>query len=206
MRVNKLILFVLTFLLTFNSNASELVLEPQAMLYYRVPLGGGHKEQLKSTFGFRLDRTLVEKGKPVDYQKLFRQPAVLDFRMDHAGIESLTIAGVDYLKQYRMSRAAEDEAAAVEDGAETDAEAPAAEDGAVPVEEGAEAVAEAPATEESAAPAEEVAAEEAPAEEIPDEEEPGFFENLPEVFEDSQNFGLIIGVVLAAGFVLGVGD
>ena len=196
MRVNKLILFVLTFLLTFNSNASELVLEPQAMLYYRVPLGGGHKELLKSTFGFRLDRTLVEKGKPVDYQKLFRQPAVLDFRMDHAGIESLTIAGVDYLKRYRIARAAENEAAPVEDGAETAAEAPTAEESATPAEE--EAAGE--------VPAEDMAAEEAPAEEIPDEEEPGFFENLPDIFEDSQNFGLIIGVILTAGFVLGVGD
>ena len=182
MRVYKLILFVLTFLLTFNCNAAELVLEPQAMLYYRVPLGGGHGKQMQPTFGFRLDRTLVEKGKPVDYRQLFRQQAVLDFRMDRSGVESLTIGGVDYLKQYRALNAAEDEAAPVADTAETT---------------------DAPAAEESATPAEEVAAEEATAEEVPAEEEPGFFEDLPEIFEENQRYGLLIGAVLAIGFVAG---
>src|SRR3972149_2516359 len=155
MRVYKLILFVLTFLLTFNCNAAELVLEPQAMLYYRVPLGGGHGKQMQPTFGFRLDRTLVEKGKPVDYRQLFRQQAVLDFRMDRSGVESLTIGGVDYLKQYRALNAAEEVAA-------------------------------------EEATAEEIPAEEATAEEVPAEEEPGFFEDLPEIFEENQRYGLLI--------------
>ena len=192
MRVYKLILFVLTFLLTFNCNAAELVLEPQAMLYYRVPLGGGHGKQMQPTFGFRLDRTLVEKGKPVDYRQLFRQQAVLDFRMDRSGVESLTIGGVDYLKQYRALNAAEDEAAPVADTAET-TDAPAAEESATPAEE--------VAAEE--ATAEEIPAEEATAEEVPAEEEPGFFEDLPEIFEENQRYRLLIGAVLAIGFVAG---
>ncbi|MBF8268997.1 MAG: hypothetical protein HW386_706 [Gammaproteobacteria bacterium] len=218
MRVNKLILFVLTFLATVNCNAADLVLEPQAMLYYRVTFGGNRAKQTQPTFGFRLDRTLHEKNKPVDYRQLFQQQAVLDFKMNQNGAESLTIAGVDYLKQYRLMRAAEEESAAASDSEAETTAAPPAEESAPAAEE---ATAEAATTEEATAEeataeetqaeeataeeatAEEATTEEATAEEVPVEEEPGFFENMPEIVEESQHFGLfigaLIGIVIAAG-------
>jgi hypothetical protein len=208
MRANKLILFVLTLLLTINGSAAEQVLEPHAMLYYRVPLGGGQQDQMKPTFGFRVDRALVEPGKPINYRQLFQQTAVFDFGMGRAGIETLKIGGVDYLARRRALRANGDEPVAGEESAETGA-AEAAEANAAGESAEAPASETAPDTEpvEASAAAEETgtAAAEAVAE-TEEEDKAGFFESLPDIFEDSQNFGLIIGGVLAAGFIIGVGD
>lgn len=130
MRLNQLILIILTFLVTFNSNAAELNLEPHAMLYYQIPLGGGHKDQKKHTFGFRIDNAIIESGKHINYQRLFDQKAVLDFKMHHEGIESFTISGVDYLKQYRLLHAngegeeVEESVGTEEDAYEDEAEGP----------------------------------------------------------------------------------
>ena len=104
MRLNKLILIVLSFMCVFNVNASDLIMEPHAMLYYQVPLGGGNKQKHKSTFGFRFDNAIHETGKQIDYQRLFNQEPVLDFRLNNDGVEAFKITGIDYLKKYRLLR------------------------------------------------------------------------------------------------------
>jgi len=176
MRIHKLILVVLAFLITVNCNAGEVTQEPHAMFYYRIPLGGGSKQQSQNTFGFRVDRALVERGKPIDYSQLFQQPAIMDFKMDRSGVESLTIAGVDYLKEYRLLRADEDEAKAAKSDTET-ASAPA---------EAGESTDQA-STEESST-----------------EEKEGVLDKIPKLFKENQKFGLAMGAVLAIGFVIGI--
>ena len=177
MRIHKLILVVLAFLITVNCNAGEVTQEPHAMLYFRIPLGGGWKQQAQNTFGFRIDRALVERGKPIDYPQLFQQPAILDFKMDRGGVESLTIAGVDYLKEYRLLRAAEDEAKTAEGNTETAA---------------AGAEAGKPTTDQAST------------EESSTEEKEGVLDKIPKLFKENQKFGLAMGALLAIGFVIGI--
>ena len=110
MRLTKLIVTVITCLVVFNSYAAEPVMEPHAMLYYRVTFGNGHAHAVKETFGFRMDSALVEPGKPIDYQKLFRRPALFNLKMDDRGSVALNITGVNFLKQVRALHASEDDA------------------------------------------------------------------------------------------------
>jgi hypothetical protein len=199
MRVNRPLLILLACIITCTSNAGELTLEPHAMLYFRMSLDGGSRKQAHSTFGLRIDRALVERGRPIDYRQLFRQPAIMDFSLNGTGIEALTIAGVDYLEKYRALHAAEeDEAAAAEEAAA----APAEEDGGEAVPAAAEGSEEAPA--EAAAGDETATADESVAAE--DEEQRKLLPSYSDLFKENQRFGLIIGGVLLAGFVIGVGN
>lgn len=163
MRLNQLLMIILTCLISLNITASELVVEPHAMIYYRIPLGDGVKIQKKHSFGFRLDGAVYESGKHVDYRRLFKQEPVFEFKMNNNGVESLKITGVDYLKQYRVLK---------QNGESEDA-GPGGSGG-----------------------------------EAPADDEPGFFEDfqLSDYVEDGQRFGLLLGVVLTAGFLIGVGN
>lgn len=115
MRLYKLILIVIAFIVVTNCNAVEPVLEPHAMLYFKIPLGSRDKDNLKPAFGFRMDTALVEPGKPIDYPKLFSRQAVFDLKMGRTGIEELKISGVDFLKQIRTLHANGDDSSAPAD-------------------------------------------------------------------------------------------
>lgn len=110
MRLIKLLVTVIICLVMFNASAAEKFMEPHAMLYYQVTFGNNHAHAVKQTFGLRLDEALVEPRKPIDYQKLFRRPAVINLKMNDAGVMALNITGVNFLKQIRTLHASEDDA------------------------------------------------------------------------------------------------
>lgn len=120
MRYNKLLLLILAFLVTLNSNAAEQIPEPHAMLYFQVPLGGGHKAVNKPVFGFRMDQVVTEPGKIIDYPELLKKEAVFDLKFGHDGVESLKISGIDYLAKYRLLRQNGDEETAVTETGDTE--------------------------------------------------------------------------------------
>ena len=105
MRLNQLILMILTSLLIFSANAAEPTIEPHAMVYYQIPLGVSGYDNKKHSFGFREDRFISQPGQNIDYQKLMKQPAVFDFKMGHQGVQALTISGIDYLQRIRVHNA-----------------------------------------------------------------------------------------------------
>ena len=181
MRLNKLFLIVLAFLVAAECNAAEQILEPHAMFYYTIPLGGSHGGKIKPAFGFRMDTALVEPGKPIDYPKLFRHQAVFDLKFDHDGIEELKISGVDYLKQYRALQANGDETGSTADNAGTTADnAEAAEAGTAPAQQG-----EAGTTEKKG----------------------GIMSKLPDysnAIKKTQYLGLIVGAMVGIGFLMGI--
>ena len=102
MRVSRLLVFILSFVITFNSNAAEQILEPHAMIYFHVPLGGNAADDNNHSFGLRFDQTRIERGKNIDYNQLFSRNAVLDFRFGAHGVKSFEIAGTDYLQKFRV--------------------------------------------------------------------------------------------------------
>ena len=102
MRTLSLSLFTFISLISFNSIAIEPVVEPHVMIYYQVPFGGSNSNFNKHTFGFRMDRTVVNPGEAIDYQSLMKRPAVFDLKMGRDGIKGLYISGTDYLERYRF--------------------------------------------------------------------------------------------------------
>jgi hypothetical protein len=92
------------------ANAGELVSEPHALLYYQFAFSGDAPDR-QSRFGLRLDRTFRESDQVLEFRDIIVRPAVAELRFNSAGMESLTLAGVDYLAQYRMLNAAEGEPA-----------------------------------------------------------------------------------------------
>ena len=180
MRLSKLIVTVITGLAVFNSFAAEPVMEPHAMLYYQVTFGNGHGHPLKKTFGFRLDDALVEPGKPINYQKLFRRPAVINLKMDDAGVWALNITGVNFLKQVRALHANEDDAntSAGGTGAKTEPAGTATGGGAA-------------ASGQAGTP-----------------EKKGLLSKLPDysdAIKRSQYLGLAAGIMLGIGILMGIG-
>jgi len=97
------------FLLACNCYAQTPVSEPQAMVYYQIPLGGNNTQQKKHAFGFRMDRTISTDGSSIKYQDLIKKPALVDFKMGYDGVRSLNIAGVDYLRISTVQHANGDE-------------------------------------------------------------------------------------------------
>ena len=119
MKTASLFIMLSAMLATFNALAVEPVVEPHAMVYYQVSFGGGKTQDRHSAFGFRMDRASFSPGGMIEYQQLVKQPAMFDFRLGKQGIEGVYISGIDYLQQYRIYRAGEEEAGA-EPEAETD--------------------------------------------------------------------------------------
>lgn len=119
MNLNKLIMTVIASLVAFNVNAAEKIIEPHAMLYYQVSFGNSNAHVVKQSFGFRLDEALVEPRHPVNYQKLFRRPALFNLKMDDTGVMSLNITGVNFLKQVRTLHASEDDSSTSAGGGAT---------------------------------------------------------------------------------------
>lgn len=105
MRVIPLTLALLLSLLTSVGYAAEPVLEPHAMIYYQIPFGGKDYNERRHSFGFRMDRAVVEPTQYIDYQRLIKQPALLDIKMGRDGIDAMMFAGVDYLKKFRVYQA-----------------------------------------------------------------------------------------------------
>ena len=88
--------------------ADGLISEPHALLYYQLPFSGDGPDT-RAHFGLRMDRTEREAGQALAYGELLARPAVVDLRFSHAGMESFTLAGVDYLAQYRTLKADEEQ-------------------------------------------------------------------------------------------------
>lgn len=97
-----------------DTAARELRVEPHAMFYYQVPFDGGAVVDKENSFGFRVDHIMHSPDHAVEYAGLMQRPAILDLRLNRHGVRSFRISGVDYLKQYRIHRAAGED-----DGQET---------------------------------------------------------------------------------------
>ena len=133
MRYTRLVYLILGFLVTFNSNAADLSLESHAMIYYTVPLGGSPANS-KPSFGLRFDEAYMERGKGIDYNRLFDRPAVFDLKMDRDGLRSIELAGTDFLPRLRALQ---------QNGeSDTDVDATAGTDSETTEEAGAEAEAD----------------------------------------------------------------
>lgn len=109
MRSLPLSLLILTALISFDSNAVEPIVEPHAMIYFQMPLGGNSTDRNKHSFGFRMDRAFITPGQVLDYQQLIKQAAIFDFKMGQDGVQTLSFLGIDYLKHYNINRAEEDD-------------------------------------------------------------------------------------------------
>jgi len=120
---NPFFLILTTVLVAGSTDAAsrELRVEPHAMFYYQVPFGGGSSATQASGFGFRLDRLAHSPDQVVEYADLMQRTAILDLRLNRHGVESFNISGVDYLKKYRIHRAAAEEGAQENEAAETGA-------------------------------------------------------------------------------------
>ena len=77
--------------------------EPQAMVYYQIPLGARPAESAHR-FGFRVDEMFLDSNQPADFSRLLGRPAALEFEMDSGGIRTLSVAGYDYMQRFRASR------------------------------------------------------------------------------------------------------
>lgn len=133
MRTLPLVCTLFLVILPVASRAGGLDYEPHAMLYYQISLDGGVRDSGHS-FGLRLDQTVVEEGQMIEFQQLMKRPGLLDLRFSHGGLQSLSIAGVDYAGWYRVQRAEEEAAGSAESGAAAGT-GEAAETGAQPPEE-----------------------------------------------------------------------
>ncbi len=102
------IMFVLMLTVVAPVAADNLISEPHALVYFQL-LFSGDAPDTHSHFGLRMDRTLREAGKALDYRELMVRPAVMDLRFNDSGLESFTFAGVDYLAQYRVANADEEQ-------------------------------------------------------------------------------------------------
>ena len=110
MRTLNIVVGSLLALLPYCSSADDLLMEPHAMIYYQVPFGGGEQPSAAS-FGLRLDRAMVDRQEGIEYRQLLLRPALMDFQFTAHGMQQLSVAGTDYLKLYRIQRAAEEGAA-----------------------------------------------------------------------------------------------
>lgn len=88
-----------------DAMSRELLMEPHAMFYYQVPLGGGSAAQKEGSFGFRMDQVVYSSDQSIKYAGLMQRPAILDLRLNRRGVKSFHISGMDYLKKYRIHRA-----------------------------------------------------------------------------------------------------
>ncbi len=127
MRINLLSILCLVLLVPVNSLALEPVSEAHAMIYYQVPFSAGKQEQKKHSFGFRMDHTSYNHGEMIEYQKIMNKKAAFDFKMGHDGVQGMYVSGVDYLKLYRLKKAAEDEGEEESVDAETNKANPVSE-------------------------------------------------------------------------------
>ena len=109
MRSLILSLSIIVLLTPLIASAIEPINEPHAMVYYQIPLGASNPEQRQHSFGLRMDRTSHEPGQMIEYQQIFKKPAMFNFKMGYRGIKALNISGIDYLKKYRTNRANGDE-------------------------------------------------------------------------------------------------
>ena len=128
------IMFILMFTGAAPVAADNLISEPHALVYFQLPFSGNARDT-HTHFGLRLDRTIHEAGKALDYRELMVRPAVMDLRFNYSGLESLSFAGVDYLAQYRVANADEAQkpdagapAAKADDKGKTEEKAKAEED------------------------------------------------------------------------------
>ncbi len=111
MRIQMVLLALLTFTWPTLSQAFEPVNEVHAMLYYQISFGGKHGAKQTGShrhgFGLRLDKASYQPGQMIEQYALFNKPAVVDLRFSHQGAESFTVAGMDYLNLYRRHNASE---------------------------------------------------------------------------------------------------
>ena len=76
------------------------------MVYFQTHWSG-QAQDTHATFGLRLDRNAAVEDGVIEYQRLLQRPAALDFRIGSEGVQTFTIAGVDYAQWYRVHRADE---------------------------------------------------------------------------------------------------
>lgn len=100
------------------SMADGLVSEPHALVYYQFPFSGDAPDT-RAHFGLRLDRTVREAGQTVEFSALMPRPAVMDLRFGERGMESFSLAGVDYLARYRTLQADEEQKTSADDTAKS---------------------------------------------------------------------------------------
>lgn len=120
------LLLVVAFITSAPVAADNQISEPHALVYYQVSFSGNARDT-QPQFGLRLDRTVREAGQPLELRSLLVRPAVMDLRFGNSGMESFTVAGVDYLARYRALHADETKEAGAEP-AETGAQKPAAKE------------------------------------------------------------------------------
>ncbi len=93
---------------SFQAAAWENIVEPHAMVYFRLSFDGGTAPDRQSTFGLRLDQVRHSRNSHIEYASLMRRPAMLNLELNRNGIRSLYISGTDYLRLYRLHRADEE--------------------------------------------------------------------------------------------------
>lgn len=101
-------ILVLMLVGTTPAIADGRVSEPHALVYYQLPFSGNATDT-RAHFGLRLDRTVREAGQTVEFSSLMPRPAVMDLRFGNDGMESFSLAGVDYLARYRALQADEEQ-------------------------------------------------------------------------------------------------
>ncbi len=100
--------FILMLTVTVPVAADNLISEPHALVYYQLPFSGDAPDT-RAHFGLRMDRTQREAGEMLDYREVLMRPAVMELRFSGSGMESFTLAGVDYLAKYRTLKADEEQ-------------------------------------------------------------------------------------------------
>ena len=127
MRTIILIGCVLAAFLPAGSMAASLGMpEPQAMVYYQIPLGA-RRTQSQHRFGFRVDEIFLTSNQPADFSNYMGRPAAFELQMGYHGVRTLSVGGLDYMQKYRASRqndqggdaAGSDDAPATDTGSET---------------------------------------------------------------------------------------
>jgi len=130
MRKTLIITAALLVLGSASVTAQELVVEPQAMIYYRLPFGGGSQADRQTSFGLRMDQVVHARGRVIRFDRLLQRPPLLALEMNRHGLRALRLAGRDYLHRYVSHRADGDDQAATTGAGEDEAAATAEEDGA----------------------------------------------------------------------------
>lgn len=103
-------LFLTLIFVSINSHAVEPVLDQQGMFYFTMTFDAGQSTKAEHDFGFRLDRTLVQPGETMSMSQLADKPAVFNLKMNNNGLKAFELNGVDYTKEYFVSRAKGEEA------------------------------------------------------------------------------------------------
>ncbi len=88
--------------------AAELISEPHAMLYYRVPLDGSKLQQRQHSFGLRMDRASFNADEMPEQHQLFEQAALFDLKLNARGLEGIYLSGNALLENPYLNRADED--------------------------------------------------------------------------------------------------